>query len=311
VNTAFVHVDLDDLWALGECYGVPIPDSAAGFVYEDALPRFRRLFEEAGIRATFFVVGRDLESPSKSGCLGEMLHAGHSLANHGYSHALDFRALEEPAISSEVAKTGRLLREKLGCVPLGFRAPGYAVSPTLLRVLARQDYAYDSSLMPSPFGFVFRWLDSRLRRMAGGSRAHAKTQFPRLADARAPLAPYRVDLESPTRADASSPLFELPVAASPLFRLPFQAGVCMRLGRRYFDTHLNAFFLRPETPFIFLLHGIDLADLPRLNLPFFNRSRFFSEPAREKEVAVRHFLNRIQASCNVRLAEEWIRQEPG
>ena len=65
-RTAFIHVDIDDLWSIGECYGVGVPHEQAGLVYRDALPRFRALFAETGVRATFFAVGRDVQNADKA-----------------------------------------------------------------------------------------------------------------------------------------------------------------------------------------------------------------------------------------------------
>jgi hypothetical protein len=305
-RVGFVHVDVDNLWALAECYGVELAPGRESFIYEDALPRLGRLFEEFGIRATFFVVGRDLESPANLERLRHLGESGHEFSNHSYSHALNFRALSEAQIDSEISRTEVLLREKLGRTPQGFRAPGYGVSPALLRVLTRRGYRYDSSLMPSPYGFVFRFLDARMRRKSAHGQQMHKTQYSRLGEARAPLAPYPVAAEAPLRPSPGAPLFELPAATSPLLRLPFQAGVCMRLGKAYFRAQLAAFRRRPELPLLFLLHGADLADLRRIELPLFQRSAFFAQPVEEKLAALRYFLGEITSTYRIAAVEEWL-----
>jgi hypothetical protein len=315
--TAFVHVDVDDLWAIGACYGLEVPDDLAGFIYEDAMPRFRALFAECGVPATFFVCGADAANPDKAALLRDLRGDGHLFGNHSHSHALNFRVLDATGIEDEVARAERAIEGAVGAVPRGFRSPGYGFSAALLEVLARRGYAYDSSLMPGPYGGVFRLLDAQLRRAArehcGGEAdaAARKTQYSRLADGRAPLAPYRVDPSAPHRPAPDSRLVEIPAATSPLLRLPFQAGVCMRLGMRYFSAQLSAFRRRPELPLLFLFHGADLADLARAPIPFFRRSSYFSKPAADKFALARAFVRAIRESHRLELAEEWVADRAG
>jgi hypothetical protein len=297
---AFVHVDLDNLWAIADCYGVRLTPDQRDLVYADALPRLRDLFARHGVRATLFVLGRDLESEANVALLRELKEQGHVFANHGYSHNLAFRALDEPAIEEEVARTEALLSKRLGVHAGGFRAPGYGVSPALLRVLTRRNYRYDSSLMPSPYGPVFRMLDRRI----GGGETPAKTQYSRIGEARAPLKPYHVSPEDPLREAPGAPLLEVPVATSPFLRLPFQAGVCMRLGRGYFSVNLRAFRRKPDLPLVFLLHAADAADFNSFGIPFFSMSSFFKTSINRKLEMLDWFFSEIAESHEVGVLEE-------
>lgn len=309
VRPAFIHVDVDNLWAIAECYGLSIPRTIENFVYEDALPRFAKLYAERGIRATFFIVGRDCERDANRDALRDLVGQDHALGNHSYSHRLDFRALSREQISDEVSRAHSAITESSGQAPKGFRAPGYAVSPVLQSVLNDRGYLYDSSLMPSPFGFVFRTLDAGLRKTAQKLNANpqpislsAKTQYPQLADAGASLRPQTIK-SSPSTPNSPTSLIELPAATAPLLRLPFQAGVCMRLGRHYFDMLFNSFARARDLPLLFLAHAADLCDFSALNEPFFSRSKFFSMPIERKLELMSRFLDRIQGSFEVQLAE--------
>lgn len=304
-RTAFIHVDIDDLWSIGECYGVGVPHEQAGLVYRDALPRFRALFAETGVRATFFAVGRDVQNADKAAILRALMDDGHRVANHSWAHDLRYRTRSEGELDLDVSRTEQVMRERLGVVPRGFRAPGYGASAALLRVLARRGYAYDSSIMPGPWGWVFRSLDRRLQRKAGGGGI-AKTQYSRFGEAFGPLAPYRVDPSRPLMRDDASPLMELPAATAPLLRLPFQAGVCMRLGGWYFRTLLRSFALRPGMPVLFLFHGADLADFSDVTLPFFRKNAFFNTPLERRLDQARGFIRAITARANVVTTEEWL-----
>ena len=94
-RSTIVSVDLDDLACYHAIHGLAAPDpSHAGVVLERCLPRFLALFDELGVRATFFVVGRDLQRDLAAGGRGaallrQALAAGHELGNHSFAHAYD------------------------------------------------------------------------------------------------------------------------------------------------------------------------------------------------------------------------------
>lgn len=285
---------MDDLWAIAECYGFQVAKQYEHFICEDALPRFEGLFKAHEIKATFFVVGRDLENEGAVENYCSLAAAGHRFGNHSYSHPLNFRMLKEVVIESEVARTEALILARLGMRSVGFRAPGYGASPALNRVLGKFGYLYDSSVMAGPYGSLFRFMDRRLQ--VGPTRV-PKSQYSRLSDAIVPLAPAPVN---------GSGLIEIPVATSPLLRLPFQAGVCIRLGEFYFKRQLNAFRRNPALPLVFLIHAADLADFSQLEIPLLSESSFFSRPIAEKAKMLSSFLKQIQKSHTVQLTEDWI-----
>lgn len=220
------------------------------------------------------------------------------------------RDLSSSEIESEVSRTHEIIRSEVGYKARGFRAPGYGASARLVDVLGKLGYAYDSSIMPSPFGFVFRSLDKKLARL-GKPDTRRKTQYPLMADARASLRPYHVSSRDIRRETPDAPLLELPVATSPLFRLPFQAGVCMRLGRMYFRYGLSAFRRAPGLPLLFLVHGADLVDFRSAGHPVLSRSGFFATPAEDKERELEFYLRSIQEHYRILLLEDTLRQSGG
>ncbi|MGI8905475.1 MAG: polysaccharide deacetylase family protein [Candidatus Sumerlaeaceae bacterium] len=289
-------MDLDDLWAIAECYGFTVDEAEGHHVTTDALPRLRELFQRHKVQSTLFVVGRDLEHPPFVQQLKACLDEGHEVANHSNSHRLDFRNLTSDELKNEIEQCDGLLQEKLQRKPLGFRAPGYGHSDSLLEALNARAYLYDSSLMPGPYGAVFRWLDGRHQKRVRG-QSGSKTQYSLLKDAARPLAPHRRGGQN---------LVEIPAATSPLLRLPFQAGVCMRLGRRYFDAQLNAFAGRSRLPFVFLLHAADIADFSTVKHPFFQQAGYFSMPVQSKIELLDYFLTRIREERGIVTTESWL-----
>ncbi len=313
IAPAFIHIDVDDLWAVAECYGLSVAAELRHHITNNGLPRFASLFSRLGLRATFFVVGRDLESTSFIQHLSQLLDDGHEIANHSHTHRLDFRALSHDDISAEIMQCHRLGSEKLGRQMIGFRAPGYAASPALTQVLQAHKYRYDASLMPSPFGPVFRWMDNRLQRQARQTPLHSseminhpppaatqiKTQYPLVSDTFHTLWP------KPLGDDASA-LIRLPSAIAPGLRLPFQAGVCMRLGWPYFRANFELYRRLPALPFTFLFHAADLADFSSIPIPFFKNSSFFGTPVNKRLTLAERFLETISECRPIITTEDWL-----
>ena len=156
---AFLQIDLDPVWAARRAYGrdasPPGPDGADP-VWLEAVPRFLELLGEIEAPATFFVVGADAASRSHRARLAEILNAGHEVANHSHAHRLDLARLPRPEIAADIARAQTVLAESCGEAPRGFRCPGYGLSENLLDELRAQDFAYDASLLPTPWALAMR-----------------------------------------------------------------------------------------------------------------------------------------------------------
>mgnify|MGYP001156535827 CR=1 FL=1 len=247
-RSTIVSVDLDDLACYHAIHGLAPPDPArAGVVLERCLPRFLELFAELGVRATFFVIGRDLQRDLAAGGRGAALlrqavAAGHELGNHSFSHAYDLVRWSPAAVYADLRACDVLLRG-LGARPVGFRAPGYTHDPMLLQQVAALGYRYDSSLLPSPIYYAAKLAMIGWMAMRGEpSRAHARGWQSFLG----PTRPHFM---------ADCGLWKVPVSVSPVLRLPM-VGTFV-LGKR-------GVLLRREAEacrYLHLeLHGIDLAD---------------------------------------------------
>src|SRR5262245_29264517 len=104
-RTISVSVDLDAI----ECYfrihalPPPVPERARFAILRRALPRFAELFDRHGVRATFFVVGRDLEEDAEGrALLAELARAGHELGSHTHTHPYDLVRLPRARIDEEI-----------------------------------------------------------------------------------------------------------------------------------------------------------------------------------------------------------------
>lgn len=99
-----------------------------------ATPRILELLEAAGVRATFFPVGRRVARHPE--LVREIVQRGHRLGNHTASHPNWFAFLSAAALRREISAAQRILFELGGVPPRWFRAPAGIRSPWLEPVLA-------------------------------------------------------------------------------------------------------------------------------------------------------------------------------
>lgn len=106
------------------------------------------IFNDAGVKATFFVLGWVAQRyPS---IITRIVAEGHELASHGYSHV---RATEQTRdeFRDDVMRTKRLLEDLGGVAVKGYRAASYSIGAGnlwALDVLAETGYQYSSSIYP-------------------------------------------------------------------------------------------------------------------------------------------------------------------
>lgn len=330
----FLHVDLDGLWTVAEAYG---HDAGAAFerdpIFELALPRLLSSIERAGMRATFFVVARDLEVPSKRAAIAEIARRGHALANHSRSHRIGLGRLDDEALRDEIAGASRAIEavrdEALGsgasggagprppAALAGFRAPGYDASPRVLAAALAAGHRYDGSSLPTPFAPLLRFAANRLRASGSpppdglqyGDAASSPRELVRAASGAFSLAP------DPCRpfafrgsGEGAGTLLRLPVAVSARLRLPLSMSLSMPLGARAVAGALGR-LARAGSPLTWLLHGIDAAapEEIRAGLPSpLAASRAFATPLVRKARFLAEVLAEVPRFARPTLAEEWI-----
>lgn len=145
-----LSIDLDDLRYYRGIHALPAVEET-DLVFTRAVPRFVELLDGLGAKATFFAIAEDAGRwPAAGQCLRDLAAGGHEVASHSLTHPYDLSRRDDAAIAAEVAGSRALLESACGAPVLGFRGPGYNLTPALLRALAAAGYAYDSSVLPSP-----------------------------------------------------------------------------------------------------------------------------------------------------------------
>jgi peptidoglycan-N-acetylglucosamine deacetylase len=253
--STLVSLDLDDLDCYEAIHGLPSTDRR-GLALTQWLPRFLDLFTKLEVRATIFVIGKDLDydlvhnGGRGAAILARAVAEGHELGNHSYAHAYDLHRWSAEAIADDLRRCDSLLRD-LGANPRGFRAPGYTHNRTMLMQAAGLGYAYDSSSLPSPAYYLGKLGVLGVRRLRG------KSSVSQTVGARSFMGPTAVYFMPEVG------LWEVPISVSERLRLPL-TGTFLLGDRAPMLGKLQAAALRREAAGMrhlhLELHGIDLAD---------------------------------------------------
>lgn len=255
-SAATLSLDLDNEWAYLKTHGdaswVELPS-----YLDRAVDHGLALCSALDVRITWFVVGQDAQIDAHHESLRRIVAAGHEIGNHSFDHEPWIHAADRAGVAVELDRAEAAIEAATGVRPDAFRGPGYAMSPTLLRELARRGYRYDASSLPTVIGPLARAYYFRSTRLDERQRAERAALFGSWRDARRPLRPYRW-------ATAPHPLLELPVTVVPGVRVPFHISYVLylaarspRLARAYFARALDLCRIARVAPSI-LLHPLDL-----------------------------------------------------
>ena len=151
--------------------------------------------------------------------------------------------------------------------PVGFRGPGYSLSPTVLDVLAERGYEYDCSTLPTyiaPLARAYYFFKSP--EMTDEERKKRKKLFGKFSDGFQSLKPHVLDIGGTT-------LVEIPVTTMPIVKTPIHASYLIYLStfsplaaKLYWRTALMLCRATGVQPSL-LLHPLDFLsgdDVPEL-----------------------------------------------
>jgi polysaccharide deacetylase family protein (PEP-CTERM system associated) len=106
------------------------------------------LFDDAGIKGTFFTLGWVAER--YPALMRRIVDAGHELASHGYSHDRVFTFTPQQ-FAADIERARKLIEDTSGAMVTGYRAPSFSIdqrTPWAHEILAEQGYTYSSSVAP-------------------------------------------------------------------------------------------------------------------------------------------------------------------
>jgi polysaccharide deacetylase family protein (PEP-CTERM system associated) len=117
--------------------------------------RLLEIFDEASVRATFFVLGWVAERRPE--LIRRIAEAGHEVACHGYGHEL-LGALSVDGFREDVRRARALLEDLAGTPIRGYRAPSFSITDWAIPVLQELGFTYDSSFFPIVIHDRYGWL---------------------------------------------------------------------------------------------------------------------------------------------------------
>lgn len=280
--TLCVGIDLDDLRYYRGIHALP-PVEDTPVVFETAVPRFLALCERVGLHATLFTISADMHWHAARDVLGRAARDGHEVASHSRSHFYDLSRKERRRIEAEVAGSRGDLQDALGVPVVGFRGPGYNLTPALLSVLHASGFRYDASILPSPAYWAARAAIIGAMRVAGRRSASITGRMRDFWRGRRPFA----------WGPPAPGLKEYPITACGPARLPLIGTTLTRPSPM--RDHLVWFARR--LPFVHVeFHAIDFLDIARDRLdPALAVEPALGVPLAEREASFEHVLRTLAA----------------
>jgi peptidoglycan/xylan/chitin deacetylase (PgdA/CDA1 family) len=282
---ASLSLDLDNKWSYMKTHGDAGWETYPTYL-DRVVPRALQFLRERNLKITFFIVGQDAALDKNLDALGQIAAAGHEIGNHSFRHEPWLHLYSKEELIEEFEKTeqavGRFTEQKL----VGFRGPGYSLSPTVLEVLAERGYEYDCSTLPTyiaPLARAYYFFKSP--EMSDEEREKRKKLFGKFSDGFQSLKPYKWQI-------GEKSLIEIPVTTLPVFKTPIHASYVIylstfsrTLARAYWKTAVEMCRLS-GTQLSLLLHPLDflsgedapeLKFFPAMNLPIERKLEFVGE----------------------------------
>lgn len=106
------------------------------------------LFDEAGVKATFFTLGWVAER--YPALIKRIVDAGHEIGSHGYGHDRVFTFTPDQ-FADDLLRARKLIEDAAGVAVTGYRAPSFSIdqrTPWAHEILAEHGYTYSSSVAP-------------------------------------------------------------------------------------------------------------------------------------------------------------------
>jgi polysaccharide deacetylase family protein (PEP-CTERM system associated) len=209
--------------------------------------RLLDLFDEAKVKATFFVLG--WVADRNRGLIKEIAVRGHEVACHGYSHQLVYNQTQD-VFREETVRSKKLLEDIVQAPVRGYRAASYSITKNslwALDILAEAGFEYDSSIFPV---------------------RHDRYGIP---DAK--------EIPHVLKTPKGHSLVEFPLSTAKIFnhKLPVAGGGYFRLYPYALTKVGLAQINRRQQPFIFYLHPWEIdPEQPKVAASWFSRFRHYN-----------------------------------
>ena len=282
---ASLSLDLDNKWSYMKTHGDAGWENFPSYL-DTVVPRSLDFLSERNLKITYFIVGQDADLEKNAEAIKQISGANHEIGNHSFRHEPWLHLYSKQELIEEFERTENALEKVTGQRPIGFRGPGYSLSPTVLEVLTERNYEYDCSTLPTyiaPLARAYYFFKSP--EMTAKEREKRKKLFGKFSDGFQSLKPYRWQI-------GDKSLIEIPVTTLPLFKTPIHASYVIylstfsrSLARNYWKTAVEMCKIT-GTQLSLLLHPLDFLSaqdapelnfFPAMNLPIEKKLEFVSE----------------------------------
>ncbi len=282
---ASLSLDLDNKWSYMKTHGDAGWESFPTYL-DVVVPRSLEFLRARNLNITYFIVGQDAARAENADAIRQISDAKHEIGNHSFNHEPWLHLYSKQQLVEEFEKTEAALENVTGQRTVGFRGPGYSLSPTVLEVLSERGYEYDCSTLPTyiaPLARAYYFFKSP--EMSDEEREKRKKLFGNFSDGFQSLKPYKWRI-------GDKSLIEIPVTTLPFFKTPIHASYVIYLST-FSKTLAVAYWKsavemcrRSGTPLSLLLHPLDflsgddapeLKFFPAMYLPVEEKLEFLSD----------------------------------
>jgi len=252
---ASLSLDLDNQWSYMKTHGDEGWKDYPTYL-DWSVPRILEFLQERELKITFFLVGKDATVEQNKPALRAIGDKGHEIGNHSFNHEPWLHLYNEEQLESELQQAEEAIESVTGKMPIGFRGPGFSLSPSTLRVLSRRGYKYDATVFPNLLNPLARAYFFATSSLSEEEKEQRKELFGTWRDAFRPVSPFNWRI-------GEKQLFELPVTTMPLFKTPIHLSYILYasryskfLAKAYFRFALLMCRITGVAPSI-LLHPLD------------------------------------------------------
>ena len=278
---ADLSLDLDNQWSYMKTHGDEEWRGLPSYLNE-VIPHFLGALEKHRMKITVMVVGQDAALEKNQDALRMIDAAGHEIGNHSFHHEPWLQKYSPEDLHNELAQAEEAIANITDQKLVGFRGPGYCLSPDILDWLIDHGYQYDGSTFPTylgPLARAYYFFRSSLSKSEQEDRSEL---FGSISDGFRRLKPYRWET-------SRGSIVEIPVTTMPIFRVPFHFSYLHYLAQYsqlvailYFRCALLLCRATRTAPSM-LMHPLDflggddvqeLAFFPAMNLPGKRKRQF-------------------------------------
>ena len=220
---ASLSLDLDNKWSYMKTHGDAGWDSFPSYL-DIVVPRVLSFLKERNLKITFFIVGQDAALESNHAAIRSIADAGHEIGNHSFNHEPWLHLYSKAELIEEFVKTETAIESVTGKRTVGFRGPGYSLSPTVLEVLSERGYEYDCSILPTyiaPLARAYYFFKSP--KMSDEELEKRKKLFGKLSDGFQSLKARMMNV-------AGRDMAEIPVTTFPIIKTPIHLSYLLYLA---------------------------------------------------------------------------------